>query len=551
MKKFTLAKIVCIVSVFCAASAITSTAQTFNTLVSFDGTDGAYPYYESFVQGTDGNYYGTTSGGGQYNAGTVFKITASGDLTTLYNFCSQTNCTDGEEPYAGMIQATNGNFYGTTYVGGAYGWGTVFEINSAGKFKTLYSFCAQTGCPDGKFPAAPMVQATNGNLYGTTSDAGTNGFGTVFVISPEGKFTTLFSFNDTDGAAPESALIQAPNGALYGTANSGGLDTCCGPHGTVFKITTSGKLTTLHEFAGGTADGSGPNGLVQADNGNFYGTTSGAGANGRGTVFKMTASGTLTILYSFCSETNCTDGANPDAGLVQAPNGNFYGTTTSGGPNGYGEAFEITPGGKLTVLHGFDSTDGEDPRGGLMQATSGTFYGTTTTGANGSGTIFSLSMGLGPFVETIFASGKVGAPVIILGNNLTGTTDVTFGDTAAAFTVVSSSEITTTVPAGATTGTVTVATPGGTLDSNVIFRVTPQVNSFTPTSGAVGTVVTITGVSLKQTTAVTFGGVKASYTADSDTQVTATVPTGAETGEIGVATAGGIGASVTSFTVTE
>jgi type IV pilus biogenesis protein CpaD/CtpE len=188
-----------------------------------------------------------------------------------------------------------------------------------------------------------------------------------------------------------------------------------------------------------------------------------------------------------------------------------------------------------------------------VQATNGNFYGTASQGGAyyNNGTLFSLSVGLGPFVETLPASGAVGATVIILGNNLTGSTAVSFNGTASAFTVASSTEITTTVPAGATTGTLKVTTPSGTLNSNVAFRVTPQISSFTPTSGAAGTAVTITGVSLTQTTRVTFGDVEATaFTVNSDTQVTATVPTDAVTGKIKVTTPGGTASNATVFTVT-
>jgi hypothetical protein len=193
-----------------------------------------------------------------------------------------------------------------------------------------------------------------------------------------------------------------------------------------------------------------------------------------------------------------------------------------------------------------------------VQDTNGTFYGTTINGGSsgncyqGCGTVFSLSLGLGPFVETRPTVGKVGTAVIILGTDLTGATGVSFNGTAATFKVVSSTEITTTVPTGATTATVTVTTPNGTLKSNVAFRVIPQIKSFTPGSGPVGTQVQITGVSLTQTIQVTFGGVAAiNFTVDSDTQVTATVPTGARTGKIKITTPGGTATSGASFTVTK
>jgi uncharacterized repeat protein (TIGR03803 family) len=263
-------------------------------------------------------------------------------------------------------------------------------------------------------------------------------------------------------------------------------------------MSPGGTLTTLYRFCAnsGCSDGNSPKaGLVQAVNGDFYGTTYNGGANagppgissGAGTVFKITPSGTLTTLYSFCAQSGCSDGANPDAGPVQATDGDFYGTTSSGGGYvggncgtiGCGTVFKITPSGTLTTLYSFCSqtgcTDGAAPFAGLVQDTNGNLYGTTANGgANGSfGTVFSLSVGLGPFVKTQPTFSKVGAAVKILGTNLTGATSVTFHGTAAVFKVVSSSLITTTVPAGATSGKIQVVTPTGTLSSNVPFRVRP------------------------------------------------------------------------------
>jgi uncharacterized repeat protein (TIGR03803 family) len=226
-------------------------------------------------------------------------------------------------------------------------------------------------------------------------------------------------------------------------------------------------------------------GLAQGTDGNFYGTTEYGGTNtnsscpgGCGTIFEITPSGALTTLYDLCSQggSSCTDGYYPEGALVQATSldGNLYGTTYGGGANGDGTVFKITPTGTLTTLHSFDGTDGANPYAGLVQDTNGKFYGTASSGgANGDGVIFSLSVGLGPFVETNPASGKVGAHVKILGSNLTGATGVTFNGTAATFTVKSKSEITTTVPSGATTGTVQVVIPGRVLSSNVPFTVTP------------------------------------------------------------------------------
>jgi uncharacterized repeat protein (TIGR03803 family) len=557
------------VLLLCTAAVIASPAQTLKTLTSFNYTDGAFPF--GLIQGTDGNFYGPTDKGGtgavngcNASCGSIFKITPAGILATVHSF----DDTDGNGP-SGIVQASNGDFYGTTTYGGAHncisygspgGCGTVFKM-TGGSLAPLYSFCSQKNCTDGAIPWARLVQATDTNLYGTTSAGGTAvcngaigpGCGTVFKLTVGGSLTRLHSFTGSDGAYPYGTLIQATNGNFYGTTSEGGAN----GFGTIFKITPGGTLTTLHSFNG--TDGAFPyGGLVQASNGNFYGTTSGlvipgggpsctGSGIGRGTVFEITAGGMLTTLHSFDN----TDGAYPYDSLVQGTDTNFYGTTACGGANNDGTVFNISATNVFKTLHTFDGTDGALPVAELIQATNGTFYGTTVLGgADGYGTVFSLSVGLGPFVETDPTSGKVGAPVIILGNNLTGSTKVTFNGTAATFTV-SSSEIKTTVPTGATTGSIGVTTPGGNLNSNVAFLVTPQIKTFTPASGQVGTVVTVTGVSLKQTTAVSFGGVKAtSFTVNSDTHVTATVPTGAKSGKIGITTKGGTATSAASFTVT-
>src|ERR1022692_1244049 len=462
----------CAVLVLCATTAIALPAQTLTTLFSFDGTDGAVPQ-AGLVQATNGDLYGTTYGGGTNSAGTIFKITPGGTLTMVYSFCSQTNCADGAYPEAGLVQAANGDLYGTTYGGGTHGYGTVFKITPGGTLTTLYSFCFQSGCTDGVEPRAGLVQAANGDLYGTTW-GGARG-GTIFKITPGGTLTTLDSFCSRSGctAYPYAGLVQAANGDLYGTTTSGGANNS----GTIFKITPTGTLTALHRFNG--TDGVEPTGgLVQAANGDFYGTTYGGGANGLGTVFKITPSGTLTTLYSFCSQTNCADGNDPYSGLVQATNGDFYGTAYGGGAHDQGTVFKITPTGELTTLYSFCSqpncTDGAAPDAGLVQDTNGDFYGTTLEGgSNNGGTVFRLSVGLGPFVKPRPPFGKVGAAVKILGTNLTGATSVGFNGTAAVFEVVSSSEITTTVPAGSSSGKVQVVTPSGTLSSNASFRVVP------------------------------------------------------------------------------
>jgi uncharacterized repeat protein (TIGR03803 family) len=472
----------------CATMAIALQAQTFITLQSFDYTDGKYPD-AGLVQATDGNLYGTTYGGGARGFGVVFKITPSGMLTVVYSFCSKTGCKDGAGPNAALVQATDGNFYGTTTYGGANDGGEVFKITPSGMQTVVYNFCSKTSCADGRNPYAALVQATDGSFYGTTVSGGAKsvcvgGCGTVFKITPSGTLTTLHNFDSTDGKNPYAGLVQATDGNFYGTTFYGGAHR----EGEVFKITPSGMLTVLYSFCSirYCPDGFNPYaGLVQATDGNFYGTTLYGGNNDVcgsyrcGTVFKITPSGMRTTLYNFCSKSGCTDGHGPYAGLVQGTDGSFYGTTVVGGTGsacqfGCGVVFKVAPSGTLTTLHSFDKTDGFNPYAGLAQDTNGKFYGTAYGGGDfNDGTVFSLSVGLGPFVETQPTSGKVGAAVKILGTNLTGATSVTFNGTSAVFKVVSSSEITTSVPAGATTGKVKVVTPHGMLSSNVPFRVLP------------------------------------------------------------------------------
>jgi uncharacterized repeat protein (TIGR03803 family) len=476
------------ISLLCAATTILLPAQTFTTLHSFDNTDGT-AVGAGLLEALDGNLYGTTGAGGTNKQGTVYKLTPTGSLTTEYNFCAPLACSDGAYPQGALTQGSDGTLCGTTSEGGTGSGGTFFKITLGGTLTTLYSFCSQSGCADGFSPEAALLQAPNGNFYGTTYGGGSNGnYGTVFQITPSGSLTTLHSFCSeaacADGYGPIAPLVQSPDGNIYGTTLLGGTCAVAAGCGTLFKITPEGALITLHTFCvqgyPRCPDGSDPTALVQAAGGDLYGTTEEGGAYGgpygAGTVYKITPSGTLTTLHSF----DGTDGDVPD-GLVQANDGNFYGTTNIGGlggskSQGIGTIFEMTPSGALTSLYSFclehGCPDGNNANG-IIQSTNGDFYGTAYLGgSSGNGTAFSLSVGLPAFVRAQPSYGSVGQ-VVKLWGHVAGATRVTFDGTPTTFAVVSSSEITTTVPAGARSGAVQVVTPSGTLSGNVSFTVLP------------------------------------------------------------------------------
>ena len=386
------------VFLFCLVTAISLPAQNFTTLVNFNGANGAAPQPEGLAQGIDGNLYGTTLNGGASNNGTVFKMTPAGTLTTLYNFCSVTApnaCLDGNHPAGALVQATDGNFYGTTTGGGPFGAGTVFKITGSGSLTTLHSF----DNTDGNDPNSRLFQAGDGSFYGTTAFGGNpecsvfSGCGTVFKITSGGALTTLYKFCSQtgcpDGAVPFLGLAQGVDGNFYGATFGGG----DGNGGTIFKISPQGTLTTLDAFCTffyPFCNGRNALQLVQGTDGNFYGLT----LTAPGTVFKVTPDGTLTTLYTFCAQVACADGSTPRGALSLGSDGNFYGTTQYGGTSNQGAVFKITPSGVLTTLHSFHGWDGRYPIGGVSQASNGAFYGTTTSGGSGGqGTVYRLSPG--------------------------------------------------------------------------------------------------------------------------------------------------------------
>jgi|ERR1700722_2287696 len=442
---------------------------------------------------TDGDFYGTNQDGGVANncgeaaGGQVYKLTAAGKITFLHNFLGTG---DGCDPQSAPIEGSNGIFYGTTN-------STVYSVTSTGVFTTLHTF---TG-PDGSDPIAGLVQGIDGNFYGTTYTGGKNNDGVIYQMTPSGTVTVLYSFNGVpDGDAANYALIQASDGNFYGVANAGGSF-----YGTVFKITPSGTYKVLHTFAAGSKDGAGPSAsLVQASDGKLYGVTGGGGTSNLGTIFSITTAGKLSILYNFSQST----GAVPSSPLVQHTSGKFYGQTTNGGNNdicnsagcgvfysfdmGFGAFVRLmttsgTELSKVQILGQGFSKSSIVKFGGIPAPTiavSGSTYVNATVPAGAQSGFVTVTTGattltssqeftvLPSITKFTPASGSVGTAVTITGGGLTGTSGVTFnGISVGSFTVVSDTEVTTDVPAGAKTGKIAVTTPVGTAISKTNFTV--------------------------------------------------------------------------------
>jgi uncharacterized repeat protein (TIGR03803 family) len=364
-------------------------AQAQDTIVAavatFYGTNGGSPY-ASLTLGNDGNLYGTTGSGGPSGDGTVFELNTNNTFHPLASFAG----TNGSFPPAGLLLSTNGNFYGVTYVGGLYGQGTVFEFTTNHNLLSLFSFNGTNG----SLPWGGLIQASNGNFYGTTSSGGlgfANGFGgngTIFMMSPGGLFSNLYSFSGgNDGATPYGTLVQGTNGNLYGTTYSGGSSSA----GVVFEWTLDPSEMPVVQFSG--ANGSGPGaGLAVGCDGNLYGTTAGGGPKDAGTLFRMTYSGVVTPLHYF-TETG-SDGGTPYSPLLRCGR-DFYGTTYSGGTYGKGTIFRVSlttnPTPCFETVYSFqNSVDGGFPEGGLTADVRGNLYGTTTDSGTAQGAAYEV-----------------------------------------------------------------------------------------------------------------------------------------------------------------
>jgi uncharacterized repeat protein (TIGR03803 family) len=532
---------------FLVAIAIAAPAQTVSTIYQFN--NGSNPNYPAGVmaQGRDGNFYGVTLSGNGCCQGVIYKISSGGALTSLYSMAQSDGTT-----CSGLTLGTDGNFYGTCHNGGANDYGTLFKATSAGVLTVLHNFAVQGSTSDGCEPLAPPIQASNGDFYGTTSFCGANNYGTVYKLTLAGAYSLLYSFQGppNDTLLP-LGLIEA-DGDLWGVGNGWIIS-----GGGIFKITLAGKESLVYTFEansdGEYTDGESPSAnLIQGSNGDFYGTTEQGGTANEGTIFQLTAAGKETVLYSF---PNQTDGAYPTLPLTQGPNGVLFGAATDCAGGGCSQAglFEITTKSayKNVYLYPLVCSNCGQPEAPLLLSTNGTFYSTTEQGGIGVGSFYSLTNNYKPFISLVnVTSGAEGAQVGILGQGFSAKSVVEFGGTKATTTkLAGATYILATVPTGALTGDVTVTTGSTVLSTAAMYKITPTYKSFTPPSGPVGTVVTFNGTGLTQTTKVTIDKISASFTAVSDSEITATVPTGAATGKIVVTTKGGSVTSSTNFTV--
>jgi len=469
--------------------------QTYSVLYNFGRKGGdATQSQNALVQGADGALYGASTYGGAYAYGSVFRLTPAGKVTVLYSFCREfyLSCPDGDMPNA-LTPLPDESFLGTTEGSTGLGGpslGTIFRITQGGALTNLYTF---TGGTDGAIPLLPPIQGADGNFYGVSTEAGNEpaqyGCGTAYRLSTAAsvKFTLLHQFHSAKEGCHPTSLVLGKDGNFYGTAQAGGTFN----NGTVFRMTPSGHVTLLHSLEE-AIDGFAPYSLILGSDGNFYGTAPGVHGIG-GTVFKITPGGTETV-YSM----SLTYGTYP-LGLAQATDGNFYGNAGEGGTShdnfcassgGCGTLFEVTPTGDFTELYDFDFTTGFAPRTPI-QHTNGVLYGVTYGGGlyeddNGGGGLYdydcgidycgvaySLKNDLKPFAALVPFEAKVGASVEILGQGFAPSTTVRFNGTRATVKVTSGTRLLATVPAGATTGPVTVTTSSGTLTSNREFVVAP------------------------------------------------------------------------------
>lgn len=538
---------------FFVAAAVPAQAQTPTLLYTFMETTNACAPRANIVQGRDSNMYGSGAACGGHGAGAIFKISPAGVESVLYSFPQQwTDC-----GVAGLTLGNDGNFYGTCESGNpATGKGSIFRLTAAGAFTDLYDF---TGTDGDSLPVYPPIQANDGNFYGVSGNE-VQVCGNIYRITPAGVYTNLHTFSGND--CHSSNLFQATDGNLYGTLASCEL---AGSVGCVYKISTAGVFKEIHGFDYATGDNP-CTGLIQGKNGKLYGATNVGAANNSGNIYEMTTAGISTDVHDFnnATDASCVNDVGPPVNMLQVTDGTFYGVNPAYGPNGTGSIYKLTSANVFSAfLFPNPPVEGDLPSSTLIQNTNGIVYGTTPSGGGGGGsctdicqgTFFSVATGDKAFVnlEPTQTSGNVGASVGMFGQGFTSASLVKFGGVKSASIKLSGTTyLTAVVPAGAHTGTVTVVTGSTTLTSPQTFKVKPKITSFTPTSGPLATSVKITGTGLIQATAVKFGAVKATtFTVVSDSEVTADVPSGLAAGAvtISITAPGGTASSPTKFTV--
>ena len=386
-KKFALRSL----CLFAAAMALSiqplsAQARPFTVLYSFtnNATAGEHPS-SPLLRDSKGNLYGIALGG-TFGRGIIYKLSSTGHERVLYNFKGSDG--DGDVPDSISFRDSAGNLFGTTFQGGAYSFGTVFELDTHGRETIIYSFCPKTPCTKGAYPGG-VIPGRNGSLYGITYAGGNfscdiTGCGTVFKIGRKGFQTLVHAFRGPDGQRPNPGLVLDASGNVYGTTAYGGAY----GRGTVFKVTETGQESVEYSFDGG-ANGAYPDGGLYRDaEGNLYGTTFQGGAYNYGAVFKITALGQFMVLYSFPGGGS---GANPYADLNLDQQGNIFGTTYSGGSHNFGTIFKLDASGNETVLHNFGVEKDDIHPSGLIIDASGNLYGTTYRGgAHNYGSVFEV-----------------------------------------------------------------------------------------------------------------------------------------------------------------
>src|SRR5579864_7056144 len=494
------------------------------------------------AQGLDGNLYGTTYAGGTHAFGTIFVVTPLGAYTDLWEF----DGVSGENPLGGLTLASDGNFYGTASFGGTFNCGTAFRFTPPNTLTVLHAFNCSS---DGQYPPVPPIQGADGNLYGVANS------GTVYSIAlAYGSFTPLSQAPPTVYAP----LFLASDGNLYGTSAYGGDFNC----GTVFRVSTpGGAIKVLHSFTG--SDGYNPDSpVVQGSDGYLYGTTLTTTSSGPpGVIYRMSLSGKLVVVHSFGAFTSGSinpDGAFPQAGLLPASDGNFYGVTSAGGANGFGTIYQFKPTTNFTKLFDLNGSAnailGGTTNTGLLQHTNGSLFGVTSElGAYAEGNFYNLTAV--NLSQILTVAGPIfvlpGGPVEILGNSLTQVSNVNFGAVPATFRIGSDTQLLATVPFAAVDSAISATyVTGLQVETVSSVHILPLITTIDPLSGPVGTQVTISGGGFTGATRVAFGGVSAtSYTVLSPSMIQATVPSGFTKGKVAVKTRNGKSTSTQRFVV--